>query len=141
MVVEAEAEKDIIWSDFPYVDADNHGLVMTCSEAVPSPDYGTWVIATDVSTTTINENFIGKSLGENAYAVLINKDWDVISRPGQSVGNLTWNEPFNKENAFSGNASDLRMLRDKYDCRNDRQSEQSCSTARRCMLPTHLSDC
>ena len=108
--VEAEAEKDIIWSDVPYVDADNHGLVMTCSEAVPSPDYGTWVIATDVSTTTINENFIGKSLGENAYAVLINKDGDVISRPGQSVGNLTWNEPFNKENAFSGNASDLRAV-------------------------------
>ena len=107
---DAEAEKDIVWSDVPYVDADNHGLVMTCSEAVPSPDYGTWVIATDVSTTTINENFIGKSLGEDAYAVLINKDGDVISRPGQSVGNLTWNEPFNKENAFSGNASDLRAI-------------------------------
>jgi sigma-B regulation protein RsbU (phosphoserine phosphatase) len=108
--VEAEAEKDIVWSDAPYVDADNHGLVMTCSEAVPSQDYGTWVIATDVSTTTINENFIGKSLGGNAYAVLINKDGDVISRPGQSVGNVTWDEPFNKENAFSGNASDLRAV-------------------------------
>jgi sigma-B regulation protein RsbU (phosphoserine phosphatase) len=108
--MEAEAEKDIIWSDAPYVDADNHGLVMTCSEAVTSPDYGTWVIATDVSTTTINENFIGKSLGENAYAVLINKDGDVISRPGQSVGNVTWDEPFNKENAFSNNASDLHAV-------------------------------
>ena len=108
--VEAETDNDIVWSDAPYVDADNHGLVMTCSEAVPSPSYGHWVIASDVSTTTINENFIGKSLGGNAYAVLINSDGDVISRPGQSVGNVTWDEPFNKENAFSSNASDLRAV-------------------------------
>ena len=42
--------------------------------------------------------------------MLINKDGDVISRPGQSVGNVTWDEPFNKENAFSSNASDLRAV-------------------------------
>ena len=44
------------------------------------------------------------------------------SRP--LVGNVTWDEPFNKENAFSGNASDS-CSRHKYDCRNYRHRESS----------------
>jgi sigma-B regulation protein RsbU (phosphoserine phosphatase) len=101
--VQATAQDGQVWSDRPYVDADNNGPVMTCSQAVTSPRYGHWVIGSDVSTKTINENFIGQMLGGKGYAVLINKDGDVISRPGFSAGNVRWNEPIGRENAFSGN--------------------------------------
>ena len=101
--VRAAAQDSQVWSDVPYIDADNNGPVMTCSQGVTSPRYGQWVIGSDVSTKTINEDFIGQTLGGNGYAVLINQDGDVISRPGFSAGNMRWNEPLGRENAFTGN--------------------------------------
>jgi sigma-B regulation protein RsbU (phosphoserine phosphatase) len=101
--VQAVAQEDQVWSDAPYVDADNNGLIMTCSQAVTSPAYGHWVIGSDVSTKTINEDFIGQTLGGEGYAVLLNQNGNVISRPGLSAGNVRWNEPFGLENAFSSN--------------------------------------
>ena len=106
----ATSHPGIGWSDAPYVDASGNGLVMTCSEAIESPDYGHWVIGADVKTDTINQDFIGRTLGGNGYAVLINQEGDIISRPGLSAGNVTWDEPFNQENAFSGTSSDLRAV-------------------------------
>jgi len=101
--VQAAAQGGQVWSDAPYVDADNNGLIMTCSQAVLSPVYGRWVIGSDVSTKTINEDFIGQALGGEGYAVLLNQDGNVISDPGMSAGNVRWNEPFGPENAFSSN--------------------------------------
>ena len=101
--VQAAAQDGKVWSDVPYVDADNNGPVMTCSQGVTSPRYGHWVIGSDVSTKTINEDFIGQTLGGNGYAVLINQNGDVISRPGFSAGNVRWNEPIGRENAFASN--------------------------------------
>jgi len=105
--VQAVAQDALVWSDAPYVDAGNSELVMTCSRAVPSQKYGYWVIGTDVSTKTINEDFIGQPLGGKGYAVLLNQNGDVISRPGLSAGKVQWNEPFSQENAFSGNEPGL----------------------------------
>ncbi len=99
--VQAAAQETQVWSDAPYVDADNNGLIMTCSQAVLSPAYGHWVIGSDVSTKTINEDFIGQALGGEGYAVLLNQNGNVISDPGMSAGNVRWNEPFGPENAFS----------------------------------------
>jgi sigma-B regulation protein RsbU (phosphoserine phosphatase) len=108
--VDAEAQHGLVWSLAPYVDATNNGLIMTCSEAVPSPDYSKWVIGSDVSTKTIDENYIGQTLGGNGYAVLINNKGDVISRPGLSAGETKWDEPFTQENVFSTNNSGLNAL-------------------------------
>ncbi|HVP97368.1 SpoIIE family protein phosphatase [Methanoregula sp.] len=108
--VDAERQKTLVWSDGPYVDAGGNGLIMTCSEAIPSPAYGSWVIASDVSTDTINQDFIGGTLGGKGYAVLINQDGDIISSPGLSAGNVTWDEPFDKVNAFSSSDPDLLAI-------------------------------
>jgi sigma-B regulation protein RsbU (phosphoserine phosphatase) len=108
--IQAAAQEGLVWSDAPYVDAGNNGLVMTCSRAVTAPLYGHWVIGSDVSTKTINEDFIGQTLGGNGYAVLINQNGDVISRPGLSAGDVRWNEPFGQENAFSGNDPGLGVV-------------------------------
>lgn len=107
---DAVAINGIVWSDAPYVDADNRGLIMTASEAVTSPVYGNWVIGTDISTKTINEDFTGQMLGGNGYAVLINRNGDVISRPGLSSGNVRWDEPFGRENAFTSDESGLAAV-------------------------------
>ena len=100
--VQAVAKGEQVWSDVPYVDAGHHELVMTCSQAVPSQKYGHWVIGSDISTKTINEDFIGQPLGGKGYAVLLNQDGDIISSPNMSAGNVKWDEPFGKQNAFSG---------------------------------------
>jgi sigma-B regulation protein RsbU (phosphoserine phosphatase) len=107
---DAEASPEIVWSDAPYVDAGGNGLVMTSSEAITGPAYGNWVIGSDVKTDTINEDFIGRTLGGNGYAVLINQEGTIISQPGLSAGNQTWNKPFTQKNVLSGSAPDLRAV-------------------------------
>ncbi len=108
--VDAEAKEGVVWSNVPYVDATNNGVIMTCSEAVSSPAYGRWVVSSDVSTKTIDENFIGQTLGGDGYAVLINQQGDVISRPGLSAGNTQWDEPFDSGNAFTSDNSGLSAV-------------------------------
>lgn len=98
--VQAAGQDSRVWSDMPYVDAGNNGLTMTCSQAVTSPAYGHWVIGTDISTKTIDEDIIGPTFGGRGYAVLLNRNGSVISRPGLSAGNVRWNEQFSGENAF-----------------------------------------
>ncbi|MDD1702184.1 MAG: SpoIIE family protein phosphatase, partial [Methanoregula sp.] len=93
-----------IWSDKPYVDAEmndsGHDLVMTCSQSVPSTRFGHWVIGMDISTKTIDESFLGYTLGGDGYAVLLNQNGTIISRPGLSAGNVRWDEPFAGEDAY-----------------------------------------
>ena len=94
----AKNTPDIVWSE-PYVDASGSGLIVTCSRAVPTK-YGTWVIASDVTTNTINQNVLNLTLGGSGYAILVDREGKVISRPGLSAGNATWNEAFTTENVF-----------------------------------------
>ncbi|MGA2104004.1 SpoIIE family protein phosphatase [Methanoregula sp.] len=109
--LDAKAQQGPVWSDGPYVDAAfSHNLIMTCSEAVTSPEYGTWVVGSDVSTKTIDESYIGQTLGGDGYAVLLNSQGDVISRPGLSPGETTWDEQFTRENAFSTNSPGLNAV-------------------------------
>lgn len=92
------------WSDKPYVDADvnsaDRDLVMTCSRAVYNPRYGNWVIGMDISTATINENILTNTMGGEGYAVLLNRNGTVISRPGLSAGDARWDEPFAGDDVF-----------------------------------------
>ncbi|MFA7695382.1 MAG: SpoIIE family protein phosphatase [Methanoregula sp.] len=108
--VQAVTQGDQIWSDAPYVDAGTHDLVMTCSQAVTSQKYGHWVIGSDVTTKTINEDFIGQTFGGKGYAVLLNQNGDIISSPHLSAGNVRGNEQVSRENAFSGNDPGLSAV-------------------------------
>ena len=103
----AVASDTLVWSDTPYVDAAGHDLVMTCSKAIYSSKYGYWVVGSDVSIKTINEDFLSQTLGGNGYAVLVAQNGNIISRPGLSSGTTRWDEPFKMENAFSSNETGL----------------------------------
>ena len=87
-----------VWSG-PYVDASGYGLIVTCSRSVPTK-YGTWVIASDVTTNTINQNVLNLTLGGSGYAILVDSEGKVISRPGLSAGDTHWNEAFTTDNVF-----------------------------------------
>ena len=72
---------------------------MTCSRSVPGR-YGTWVIATDVTTDTINANILNLTLNGAGYPVLLDSRGTVISRPGLSANGTQWNESFLQDNPF-----------------------------------------
>ncbi len=84
------------------MDAAGHGLIVTCSRAVVTR-YGTWVIASDVTIDTLNEDILNLTRAGNGYAVLLDSHGNVISRPGLSAGETRWNQPFAAENVFSSN--------------------------------------
>lgn len=95
----AKRDPDVYWS-VPYVDSFGHGLIVTSSKAVPTPD-GAWVIAGDVKVDVINSAFMNRTLKGKGYAVLMDSRGNIISRPDMSTGNYTWKEPFPQENVFS----------------------------------------
>jgi len=96
--INAKKSPGNVWSG-PYVDSSGGGLVVTCSHAVPTK-YGTWVIASDVTTNTINQNILNLTLDGSGYAILVDSNGKMISRPGLSAGDTTWNEAFTTENVF-----------------------------------------
>ena len=106
---QAVTSGNLTWSDAPYVDASGHGLVMTCSKAIDSK-YGHWVIGSDVSVATINEDFLNQTLGGKGYAVLIDRNGNVITQPGLSSGSTQWNQSFTTVNAFSSDEPGLRAV-------------------------------
>jgi phosphoserine phosphatase RsbU/P len=105
----AEAKKNgnITWSE-PYVDLLGHGLMVTCSRPVHDARTGrTWVIGADVTIDTINQNIIGTQVGDRGYAMLIDSEGNVITRPGLSAGDRRWDESFVTENLLESNNTDL----------------------------------
>ena len=94
----AKTTEGVYWSE-PYVDAARHGLVVTAAMEVPTST-GSWVIGSDVSVDTISSAFLNKTLGGNGYAILLDSQGNVVSRPGMSSGNISWDQPFPQENAF-----------------------------------------
>jgi sigma-B regulation protein RsbU (phosphoserine phosphatase) len=95
----AKTSDHLVWSG-PYVDASNNGLIMTCSQEVPTR-YGSWVVASDVTIAYINQNILNLTLAGNGYAVLLDDEGNIISRPGLTAGDTRWNEAFRSDNALA----------------------------------------
>jgi sigma-B regulation protein RsbU (phosphoserine phosphatase) len=105
--INANKSGGITWSK-PYVDLLGHGLMVTCSFPVYDTRTGrTWVISADVTIDTINSNIIGTQVGDRGYAMLIDGDGNVITRPGLSAGDRRWDESFATENLLRSNNTDL----------------------------------
>ncbi len=99
---------NLTWSR-PYVDWGGKGLMITCSEPVYDPETGWfWVVAADITIETINQKIIGTQIGERGYAMLIDRDGNVITRPGLSSGDIQWDESFETENLLQSANPDLQ---------------------------------
>jgi sigma-B regulation protein RsbU (phosphoserine phosphatase) len=104
---DAKDRGGLTWSE-PYVDLLGHGLMMTCSKPVADPGRGwLWVVGADVTVETINKNIIGTQVGDRGYAMLIDQQGNVITRPGLSSGDMRWDESFVTENLLASNNPDL----------------------------------
>ncbi len=103
----AQKTGKLTWSD-PYVDILGHGLMITCSKSVDNPQKGWhWVVGTDMTIETINQNIISTQVGNRGYAMLIDEHGNVISRPGLSAGDRRWDESFVTENLLESNNPEL----------------------------------
>jgi sigma-B regulation protein RsbU (phosphoserine phosphatase) len=63
--------------------------------------YGAWVIGSDVKVDVISLDFLNRTLPEKGYAVLMDENGDIISRPDLTSGNYTWDQPFPQDNVFT----------------------------------------
>jgi sigma-B regulation protein RsbU (phosphoserine phosphatase) len=98
------------WSD-PYIDASGKGLMVTCSRPVTgSSDGKNWVVASDVTLSTINTQIINTQIGDRGYALLIDSRGNVVSRPGITAGEKGWDESFATENLLLSNNSALAAV-------------------------------
>jgi sigma-B regulation protein RsbU (phosphoserine phosphatase) len=103
--IRAVQSGDLSWSD-PYIDASGKGLMVTCSRPVPaSTGNSTWVVAADVTLSTVNAEIINTQIGDQGYAMLIDDRGNVIARPGISAGEKGWDESFEMENLLTSNNS------------------------------------
>ncbi|MDD5142029.1 SpoIIE family protein phosphatase [Methanoregula sp.] len=102
----AKDTNGIYWSK-PYVDSFGHGLVVTSSKALETP-YGAWVIGSDVRVDVITREFLNTTLGGRGYAVLMDKNGDIISRPQLDAGDYPWDQPFPQDNVFTSPDPALR---------------------------------
>jgi len=100
----------VTWSD-PYIDASGKGLMITCSRQVPGGSEGkTWVVASDVTLSTVNSQIIGTQVDGNGYAFLLDKQGNVVAQPGLTAGEAGWGESFATENLLSSNNSALAQV-------------------------------
>ena len=107
---DAKKSGQVTWSE-PYVDLLGHGLMVTCSKPLYDTRTGrTWVIGADVTIDTINQNIIGTQVGELGYAMLIDSEGNIISRPGLSSGDMRWDESFETENLVRSENPGLREV-------------------------------
>lgn len=96
--INAKQTGEIYWSE-PYIDAGGHGLMVTCSIPVSSPQKGFfWVIGADVTIQTINQKIINTQIGELGYAFLLDNKGNVIARPELSSEDKKWDESFETGN-------------------------------------------
>ncbi|HQN90363.1 MAG TPA: SpoIIE family protein phosphatase, partial [Methanoregulaceae archaeon] len=64
----------------------------------------------DITIETINQNIIGTQVGELGYAMLIDSEGNIISRPGLSSGDMRWDESFETENLVRSENPGLRAV-------------------------------
>jgi sigma-B regulation protein RsbU (phosphoserine phosphatase) len=109
----AQRNGHLTWSD-PYIDASGKGLMVTCSRPLGMDNHGwTWVVGTDVTLETINQQIINTQVSDRGYALLLDSQGNVISRPGISSGDKKWDESFTAENLLdSDNAALSSVARD-----------------------------
>ncbi|AGB02990.1 SpoIIE family protein phosphatase [Methanoregula formicica] len=96
--IDAKKNGGITWSD-PYVDLLGHGLMITCSRPVYDNSTGRlWVVGADVTIETINQKIISTQVGDRGYAMLIDENGNIITRPGLTAGDQRWDASFVTEN-------------------------------------------
>ncbi|MDO9326293.1 MAG: SpoIIE family protein phosphatase [Methanoregula sp.] len=101
----AKKSSTVFWGE-PYPDKARNGMIVTNSRSVQTK-FGTWVIASDITTHHISDNILNLISDAPRSAFLINSRGKVISGPCLSADNTTCNEIFGTKNVFDNSNQDL----------------------------------
>jgi phosphoserine phosphatase RsbU/P len=96
----------VYWSD-PYIDVTGHGLMITCSIAVNSPNHNFhWVIAVDVTITTLNQNVVNAQIEQlGGYTFILDKKGNMITHSVTGGNGSTSNEFIQSSDLSLGNTT------------------------------------
>ncbi|MCK9579827.1 MAG: SpoIIE family protein phosphatase [Methanoregula sp.] len=86
-----------VWTE-PYIDASGQGWILTCARSVKTR-YGTWVVASDVTTGQLNE-YTNLTLGGKGYAILMDDKGTILNRQGIVTGDPRANQDARVDNVF-----------------------------------------
>jgi HAMP domain-containing protein len=101
---------DFVWTE-PYVDVSTKNLMIAAAKPVYTQNNKLLgVVAADVSIETINKQIINLNIGEGGYSYLINKDGQVIAKPGLVAGTTKWNEVYKSENLLNTDNTQLNQV-------------------------------
>ncbi len=104
--VAASDAQGTIWTT-PYVDAASGELVTTCATPVyDRNNEQVGVLGFDVLLTTLQNDILTEDAGSDGFALLINKEGDILAGPEMTATGMTWDEPFRTANLLE--SPDLR---------------------------------
>ena len=97
----AADKKEVIWTE-PYIHVATKDLIVTCAV----PFYGMdnkllGVVEIDMTLKVMCEDILSTQIGEEGYAVLLDKHGNIVARPGLDAGDTRWDEVYTTENLLS----------------------------------------
>lgn len=97
------------WTDL-YISASEEILMVTCYKPVYTKKKRLiGVVGLDVTLASLNEKIISTHVGKKGYALLLDREGQVIAHPELTKGNQKWYEAFKTQNWLRNKNRRLRM--------------------------------
>ena len=98
------------WTDL-YISASEEVLMVTCYRSTyDSKNELIGVIGLDIALSSLNAKIINTQVGKKGYALLLDRDGQVIAHPKLTKGGQKWDESFKTENWLTGTNNKLRQI-------------------------------
>ncbi len=109
--VEAERSRKNIWTE--YIDVNTGEVTLSNSQPVYSNGSFIGVVSLDLPLPTIKDDILDIKFQGEGYAILVDKNGNIIVHPDYTAGNRTWKESFPEENIvnISGLSSLYKYIR------------------------------
>ena len=105
--VEAKNKKKNIWTE--YIDVNTGDVTLSNSQPVfDKNDNFIGVVSLDLPLHTIKNDILDIKFEEKGYAIIVDRDGNIIVHPNYTAGNKKWNESFKEMNIL--NISGLASL-------------------------------
>ena len=109
--VEAERSRKNVWTE--YIDVNTGEVTLSNSQPVYNNGGLIGVVSLDLPLPTIKDDILDIKFQGEGYAILVDKNGNIIVHPDYTAGNRTWEESFPEENIvnISGLSSLYKYIR------------------------------